>query len=399
MQLFFKGNILLQMMFYLVLLATIWTNINIRLALIFCVCIVLYVPILRYIDKTAGFIILFSCSYCLILLFHNIDNLANFISYLVCPTLFYCYGRYIVDKTGGDINNITIFLCFSVLLFSFVLHISAILDILQNGFINTTRTFPIWGSVSGRGTLSATIYGLVASLGLVGLPLFFVKTKLKPIIKFTFLLIAVLSLITVIHLINRTGIIVLLLCLAAIIFYKNNGNIFQLIIICSVIFVIIILLLHFQIINQDISNAYLERNEGISSVDTAGGRTDKWIIGINNLFRYPFGWSEEKLQYGYAHNMWIDIARVSGILPFAFFCIATILSYFDLLKLLKYREQTLTPLILGLNVCFFFSSFVEPIIDALPLYLYLYIMLWGMQHQLPYLFNKSYDYNRMEIRR
>ena len=108
----------------------------------------------------------------------------------------------------------------------------------------------------------------------------------------------------------------------------------------------------------------------------------KWGVGLQNIFRFPFGWDVEEPQYGYAHNLWIDIARVSGIIPFVFFLIVTFMSYYKLLKMLMLKDMAITPLILGLHICFFLSLFVEPVIEALPLYFYLYLMLWGIQNEV-----------------
>ena len=379
------------------MVVSIWTNITIYAVLLFSICVLLYVPVTKYIDTTAILISFFSFTYCLIQLFHDVISWANLISYLICPILFYFWGKFVVDKTNGNLNKLITFWGISILLFSVILYISTAQDIILNGFINTSRTFQIWGAVSGAESLSATLYGLNASLGLVGLAFYFTKYKTRELIKYIFLLLSILSLITVIHLINRTGIVILVLCFVTVTLYRYNGNIFRLLALCSIIVIIFLILIQLQVINQDISDAYIIRDDGIGSVNTAGGRLEKWIIGLYNIFKYPFGWEYSSIKFGYAHNLWIDIARIGGIIPFTLFFIASIYSFNTLCKLLKYREKNITPLILGLNICFFLSSFVEPVIEAMPLYFYLYIMLWGIQHQMIIKF-KSYGYNRMEVR-
>lgn len=394
MRLFFKGGILLQIMFCIVLFASIWTNISIYTILIFSICIVLFVPVLRYIDKIAIFIFLFSISYTLIMLVHDVASWANWMSYLICPTLFYCYGKYVVDKANGDARSLVSFWCISILLFSSVLYISALQDILENGFINVMRNFTIWGVENS--SLSATLYGLIASLGLVGLPFFFIDTNSKSNTRYLFLALSALSLVTVIHLVNRTGLIVLFICFVITTLYYSKGKLSHFFILFLVIGLVVFILLQQQILSKDIVDAYLARNEGVGSVNTAGGRFVKWSTALNNLFIYPFGWSYANIQYGYVHNLWLDIARVAGSIPFLFFIIATIQSFAALIRLLRIKERIITPLILGLNICFFLSSFVEPVIDAIALYFYLYVMLWGMQSQLFKLY-RVYGYNRVEI--
>lgn len=396
MHLLFKGNRILQILYCMMLLSSIWAGVSIHIIVIFSFAILMFVPVTKYIDKTAVLLFLFSIAYCLTLMCFDVASWTNLISYLICPFLFYCFGRFIVDRVE-NINQLTTFWCISILLFSVVLYVSVIQDIIQNGFINITRTFSIWGAKADNSALSATLYGLIASLGLVGLPFFFIKTGTKPIVKCIFLTLGICSIMTVLQLVNRTGLVVVALTFIVLILYYYRNKFYHIIAICTALVIIFLLLIKLQIINQEVFQAYIDRNDGVSSVSTAGGRTELWITGLQNIFIYPLGWAHEKIQHSYAHNLWLDVARVGGILSFIPLVIATVFSYKTFFKLLRFKDRKFIPLLLGLNVCFFLSSFVEPVIEAIPLYFYLYLMLWGMQSQLLFKF-RSYDYSRMEIR-
>ena len=380
----------------MMLLSSIWTGVSIYITVIFSFAILLFVPVTKYIDKTAVLLLSFSIAYCLTLMCFDVASWTNLISYLICPFLFYCFGQFVVDRVD-NIDQLTIFWSISILLFSVILYMSAIQDIIQNGFVNITRSFSIWGASTERSAISATLYGLIASLGLVGLPFFFIKTGTKPIIKCIFLILGICSIMTVLQLVNRTGLVVVALTFIILILYNYKSRFFHIIAACAALIFIFCLLIKLQIINQDVFQAYIDRNDGVGSVSTAGGRTERWITGFQNIFIYPFGWAHAKIQYSYAHNLWLDVARAGGILSFIPLVIATVFSYKTFFKLLRFRDRKFMPLLLGLNVCFFLSSFVEPVIEAIPLYFYLYLMLWGMQSQLLLKF-RLYDYSRMEIR-
>lgn len=375
----FKGNWILQTVYFVVLFTSIWSNVSIYIIFVFCLLCMLTLPIRRYADKTVVFLGLFSFFYCIPILFAGVDSWFNFASYLLCPVIFYIYGKYMVDKLETP-KSLTVFFTVSILLFSIVLYISVFQDIVQGGFVNVTRSFSIWGMDGGQNRLAATLYGLVSSLGLVGLSVGFTRMVLPKKLKGMFLLLFVLSMLTVLHLVNRTGIIVAMLCVFCVSVYCSQGKIWRLLVVGLLVCILVLLLIELNIINQDVVDAYTNRNEGIGKVNTAGGRLDKWIDGVQNIFRYPLGWDIEAPQYGYAHNLWIDIARISGILPFFVFLIVTLISFGNLIKLLKLKDMTMVPLLLGLNICFFLSSFVEPVIEAIPLYFYLYLMLWGVQN-------------------
>lgn len=377
----FKGNWILQTVYFVVLFTSIWSNVSRYIIFVFCLLVMLILPIRKYVDKTAVLLGSFSVFYCIPILFAGVGSWFNFASYLLCPVIFYIYGKYVVDKLRES-KLIALFFAVSILLFSIVLYMSAIQDITQNGFVNITRSFSIWGMSGGQNSLSATLYGLVASLGLMGLSIIFVRTALPKKLKGMFLLLFVLSMLTVLHLVSRTGIVIAMVSVFCVSVYCSQGKIWRFLIVGLFVFMSFLFLFELNVIDQNVIDAYTNRNGGDSSVSSVGGRWDRWVDGIQNVFRYPLGWDIEVTQYGYAHNLWIDVARVSGILPFLCFLMVTLISYSKLFKLLKLKNMTIVPLLLGLNICFFLSSFVEPVIEAIPLYFYLYLMLWGIQNRV-----------------
>lgn len=379
----FKGNVLLQIAYFSMLFVSIWSTYAIYSIVLFCILSILSLPFKRYIDTISVFLFIFSILYCLFMFFSDsVVSWFNFISYLCCPTVFYIYGNWIVDKMRFP-KNMILFWYISILLFSFVLYVSVVQDIVGNGFINVLRSFPIWRMDIEHGSLAATLYGVVASLGLVGLSVFFEKSNLSLSMRFLFLLLFVFSFMTIVHLVNRTGIFISCMSFLLVTFYSYRNVLIKWCLVLLGISFIIFLLFEFDVIDQTILDAYISRNIGADEkLATGGGRLERWIQAFQNLFLYPFGWNLDALQYGYAHNLWLDIARVSGLLPFIVFIIVTSISYVNLFRLLRIGDKQIVPLILGLNICFLLSSVVEPIIEALPLYFYLYVMLWGMQNRI-----------------
>ena len=379
--LLFKGNRTLQVAFFVMLFTCLWSNLSIYVIVIFTVLAIPILPIKNYVDKTAICLGLFSVFYCLPMLYWGITSLFNFVSYLLCPFVFYIYGKYVAAKLSPW-DTLSSFIGIGILLFSGVLYISVMQDIKQNGFVNVMRALPIWGMDVENDSLSATLYGIVASLGFVGLPIFLVKTEVKQSMKLLYLLLFVLSLVSVVHLVNRTGLVVTLACFICVSVYSFRGRKSYTLLVGGLVLILTIIVIYPYLISPDVFEAYSNRNQGIGEINTAGGRMGKCGVVLQNIFRFPFGWDVEEPQYGYAHNLWIDIARVSGIIPFVFFLIVTFMSYYKLLKMLMLKDMAITPLILGLHICFFLSLFVEPVIEALPLYFYLYLMLWGIQNEV-----------------
>lgn len=97
------------------------------------------------------------------------------------------------------------------------------------------------------------------------------------------------------------------------------------------------------------------------------------MSAVKNLFFNTFGW-----QGRFAYNLWLDIARVSGIYALIPFLIATFINIKKCFKLFVGTDSVLGILLVGLNVSFFVSSIVEPVIEGSIFYFSLYMLLWGI---------------------
>lgn len=378
----YKKNYIYGSVFFVMVFCSIW-NVSIYIIAFFCIISFFYLPLKRYMDRTFFMLFLFSFFYVLLLLLQgNVVSWFSLFSYLIAPLIFYSLGGYVVDCCSYP-KQIVAFIFILILLYSLVLYISAFIDIIDGGFLNINRSFSVYNIYDGADELSlnATLYGLVASLGLSGFGWFFVRNIGSLSIRVGFLFLSIFSLITVLHLINRTGIVVFIASFLSVIIFCFKKKIHILFAICVVFVVVLVSLFYFNVLDQTILDAYVNRNQNIGQVQTFGGRTDKWFIGIQNLIDYPFGWYDSA-HPNFVHNLWLDIARVGGVIPFVFFTLATVFSYSRMIKLLKLNEIQISPLLLGLNVCFLLSSMVEPVIEAMPLYFYLYILLWGMQNRI-----------------
>ena len=132
-----------------------------------------------------------------------------------------------------------------------------------------------------------------------------------------------------------------------------------------------------------------EQVEGGSLIDF-GNRGWRWIDSIQRIITDPFGWSG-KTTYNYAHNLWLDVAMLCGIIPFTFLVLATMRSVRLLISLKSLKKDPIVASMIALYVCFFLTSFVEPVMIGFDVYFYLFCMLWGMQQSYHIIqYNKRY---------
>lgn len=349
---------------------------SISLLSLFCVLVMFIVPLHRYIDSIAGLLVVFTIAFTTIGIATGfVASVPMAIAYFIPSIFFYCLGRYIVDIIDYR-EQLLWLLLIIIALYLFEIYISVFQTIASSGsIINTSRLFYFRGD-EGR-QLTATLVGLGVSLGFVGLPMSIIYKGSK-LVRILYLFLFLCSLITTIHLVNRTGIFICICTLFATFLYYYRFSLSKIlwgVIICTVLY---LLLSKLGVISHDVFEAYAARND--ADLVTGGDRTGRWTHAFQHLLTSPLGWAENNgtTEY-YVHNMWLDIAKVTGLLPFILLLICTIVSFRTLFNLLTIRKEIVIALLLSLNICFFLSCFVEPVYGGL--HFFLYVMIWGIQKQ------------------
>lgn len=87
---------------------------------------------------------------------------------------------------------------------------------------------------------------------------------------------------------------------------------------------------------------------------------------IVQMFEYPMGNSEMYTEgMKFVHNVWLDMAKKTGLIPFGLFSIYTLISFIQVVKLLKSNiKQEQKYLLSGMYLAFVLYYTVEPALDA-----------------------------------
>lgn len=344
--------------------------------LVFCVLALFFIPVRRYVDGLALTMIVFSVLYSIMHLLLDISS-THIPLYLMAPLLFYAFGCYITNKLYTR-SSIIEFVALTVFLFSIVTYYTCIIDVGNTGLVNPLR---IMGRNGGdEYDMAATLYGLNVSLGLACLFGFLsIEKKERTLLHYLLPISFALSLLTTVHLVNRTGLVLVLFSLIIFLFYSKKGNkaTWIILIVVAVLFAYLSTISDFA----SIMEAYTSRGEveghGLSD---AGSRTEKWMDALSRLFTSPFGWYKD-INYTFTHNMWLDVARLTGIIPFIAIVGATIVGYKDTIRLYKIKNDYLVLTLISIQVVFFLECFVEPVMEGFDLYFYLMCMFFGIQRQ------------------
>ncbi len=345
--------------------------------------------IIRHIDSHFWILVLFSLSFTFIWLYNTSFQPSSILIYVFYPPLFYLLGGYFVEKSSS-LNSIVNVLIVLIIAYSIIYLRNGVYDTITYGLINPLRSI----SVNIDSIEGAYFQQVRASLAIAGIGLLFVPTKSskEKTIKNIFLLLSFVALFVTIHFVNRTGMLLALLSILAVSFKLIKKKSAMLLMSLTGVFILISLnyLLDLVIVQEFIGSYQSRELNSLSSSSTFGGRTFRWVWVLKSLITQPWG-DISSFEYGYAHNMWLDAGRLSGIIPFVFLVVFTVSSTIKAVKLVlsKHIPLFFSCLLITLNLTFFLQSFIEPILESDPTFFLLYVLFLSIQINLYKVLNNN----------
>lgn len=353
-------------------------------AVIFSVLVFLSAETNKYRDKNFSLILSFALFYSVIPLFSGVSMSMKGVVCSIIPPAFYIFGRYIVSRANNSSTVVNV-IAGIVLFFALNTYILCITDMISTGqLINVTRSMSRFVGTEEDQVMAATGFGINISLGFVGLAVF-LKEKRRGLRHYVLLSVFILSLLVTVHLVNRTGVILSVLVSTVLLFLSFNSNNRR-----NLILGIIALGFFLYILYEntpaftDIVEAYTAREETEmnSGMFNTGSRSWRWIDGLQRLFSDPIGYADKMPEGYFVHNMWLDVSRSSGLLPFILVLLITIrMAKLSVLILVKSKMSEFSFVCLGLCICFLASFFMEPVLEGCAIYFYLFCLIWGMEVQ------------------
>lgn len=364
-------QILLFTLFFATLITSLFPQ-NIYILDLFAIATFLMLPANKWWNRGTAALLLFSIFYAImIILGGHMNSVFLTISYLIAPVAFYRFGHYALSVFKEE-NARFKFLFYAV--FAYLVHLFIInyIDISIVGIVNEDRTF--LGMGQDKDALSATLYGLMASVG-IGCVATLFASESKVLTRILFLVLVVSSMLVVVHLVNRGGLVVFAITLLLSIFVYCWKNKIKLVTTILFFLILALSLFYLDVISNDILMAYNQRHDiqGYETM-TAGGRTELWQISIRNLLSNPLGWEQKS----YAHNLFLDLARLGGWISLLPFLAAAIMTLKRMSYILKFSSSSFSKTLVVLNIALLIASSIEPVIEGSMLYFSLMMMFWGM---------------------
>lgn len=127
----------------------------------------------------------------------------------------------------------------------------------------------------------------------------------------------------------------------------------------------------------DYSNLIARFQEGTGIHHSNSERTKQFLEGIYSIVAHPFGGQRKTFYY---HNMWLDIGRISGIVPLVFALIYSIRTFLNMLKIFrdKSNDMGLRYLLVSVYTGVILNFFVEPVLEGLLNFFLAFCMINGI---------------------
>ena len=322
----------------------------------------------KKVDTDAFILFLFSITYAIFFALNATSGKQYILIYAITPITFYLLGKAVIKKL--DSNEDLIFCVFLVLgiLNSFSAILSVFSIFLEEGFISIERNLPsIWNGEIIIATIMGSYFTInmcIPSLLIVG------HKRLNILVSLVVITIFIVSVICVLKIGSRTqlGIFIITSLISLIYIFQKQSpkKNFITIFLLGITVYLLINQLSFSL-QEDWLSAFAGRMEegGADDISSGGGRLDRWSKSIENLFKKPLGWPLE--DFGHAHNLWLDVLRIGGFIPFVFLILFTIKNIVSLRILTKRasEEYRLVNQILVYFISLYLLFMLEPILEGM----------------------------------
>lgn len=347
----------------------------------------LFVSHKLYLTSADLWLILFSVSYFFVYLFQFGADVETFILYFLGPWTAHIIGHQYIEQSRSKKSFIVLLVVLSLGMFLHgVLNIIAYLRSDYFSLYNYYRqSVDFWRGelVNVKSTEMLFTFGTGLGMGVLFTSY---KTKYKVIA----IIALILALSSAVFMANRAMLIIfasLLLWRLFCWYGDKRVSVKEKAIVFALILLIIFIAMTMVLLNIGGIADYIMELKIFQRFASKGELTrfDVWDVFWEDLrfLEFPFGGKKltETAEWGYLHNMWLDVYNVVGVIPFIVIIICTVkfaLSFSRFNKAMKTaKKENERVLFQSLVIAVFMNMLVEPIIEANPYFLLMVLMLFG----------------------
>lgn len=315
-------------------------------------------------------IVLFSITYTFISTIINQQKIDLFL--LLGPISAYYSGFVIMKFCKDECKEQYVIKCIFAILIGFFIH--AMLNFSINIGSESRNTIDFWTGDVMSATLQGTL--LTPLLATLFYTIFYINKKTIKITMFLFFIFALAyDMVIATRSVIIIAMIVFLISVFSYIIMENKikNKLRILIIIFASILVIIAMYSTdtFEIKTKIESSNLFSRIEDTENMTSDNARINAQLDAIKNILKYPFGMPKDISFAGlsYAHNMWLDVAKETGIIPLILLIVFFILNICSLIKVINNKKWSvkLKILLISVYITFLLIFSIEPILQGIPI--------------------------------
>ena len=307
-----------------------------------------------------------------------ISNINRNFSYIILlsPILSYYSGIIIYSLCENDEKYIT--KCIFAIAIGFFAH--AMLNYITNIGSLDRNIVDFWSQSPLAATLQGILVTMILSIFFYNI---FCTNSIWQKILFTISTILSLAYLTLIG--TRTPIIIFItITMIEFIFYmllnKTIKKCIKIILMVGILVTAIIYMYNhnlFELKNfVEESNLFVRLNKD-ATIESDKSRLETQWLAIISVIDNPFGTSNDIGDLSYAHNMWLDVAKDVGIIPFTILVAYTIYSIVSLLQIMKNANVSKEYKILlsSVYIGVLTNFLTEPILQGFPFYFFMFVLI------------------------
>lgn len=324
----------------------------------------------RYFDRVTVLLFLFGVAYSV---FATELAFNGHLSFMFIYPMLYLVGKHIGTSEEGDGVIKILFVVAISMAAMYLLSIS--IDIAKYGFYSETRNIEIEGRGSDE-EISAT--GIYSHLMLLTTFITALFTRATWKSKLLYTIFAILAFVVSIRIQSRTSVVILIMVVVLSLLLNLRTIVKKHLIMVIISLGALIFAANYALVTYEEELEILERFHD-DDVNTGGYRTELAMDVLNAISENPWGGLENM---PYAHNMWLDCARVAGIVPLFLLLLITILYIRSLWRIYKLRlsidDNGCNEILVIMGITLLVYMNVEPILEGAPLLFAFFTILLGI---------------------
>ncbi len=296
---------------------------------------------------------------------------------LFIPITLFTIGFLSMDKKKSVMYNAKLIKNFFITI-SFFLFLYAILNLISHlnlfgeVLIYERKIYDIWSKELVEATAQGSRLTLITSMLI---PWILYRQSFSKVSGICIISCALISIISTLIMGNRSLLMILgiTLSITFILYLKQNNNdikrTVQFLIILFIVAVLCIILFVYDIFGvktfYESSSLYM-RMEKSSGSWFEDPRVKAWIMAFVGLYFNPMGGSKTQLELSIPHNLWLDIAYTTGVIPFTLIVIITLFYIFLIIRLFRTDElpESFKIFVCAISIALLLNLMIEPILSG-----------------------------------